>query len=183
MKPGWAWDEAPCDLEAAVIRMRTIQKTSAPIHRLMRIPVPWVFILAYLVGVGLQFLFPLTVHAAEIHRLSRVAGLVFLVVGAALAGWCLLIFRKIKTTTVPFESASHLVTWGPYKVSRNPMYISLILAYLGEAAILEQVWPLPLLALTVLYLARIVIPFEENRLQQVFGATYGEYCARVRRWI
>jgi protein-S-isoprenylcysteine O-methyltransferase Ste14 len=63
------------------------------------------------------------------------------------------------------------------------MYVGLVCAYLGEAGLLEQPWPLALLPFTVAYLDRIVIPVEEGRLHEVFGGSYEECRASVRRWL
>lgn len=62
------------------------------------------------------------------------------------------------------------------------MYAGLILAYLGEAGILHHVWPIIILPFTVAYLNSVVIPIEEERLAQAFGARYRQYRMRVRRW-
>ena len=104
-------------------------------------------------------------------------------IGAVIAAWALLIFRKARTTTVPGRTSSKLVTWGPYRFSRNPMYVALTLAYLGEAGLLKQAWPIVLLPLVLAYLNWIVIPVEEARLTEVFGGGYEQYRASVRRWI
>lgn len=63
------------------------------------------------------------------------------------------------------------------------MYVGLTLAYVGEAGILRQAWPLVLLPLVVAYVNWIVIPLEEARLTDVFRAEYDQYRARVRRWV
>jgi protein-S-isoprenylcysteine O-methyltransferase Ste14 len=63
------------------------------------------------------------------------------------------------------------------------MYVGLTLAYLGEAGILHQTWPVILLPLTVAYLNWIVIPVEEAKLKEVFGDEYERYRAAVRRWV
>jgi protein-S-isoprenylcysteine O-methyltransferase Ste14 len=63
------------------------------------------------------------------------------------------------------------------------MYVSLVLAYLGEAGFLTQAWPLFALALVILYINRIVIPLEEEILRRDFNIEYKEYCFRVRRWL
>jgi protein-S-isoprenylcysteine O-methyltransferase Ste14 len=84
---------------------------------------------------------------------------------------------------VPGRASTTLVTWGPYRFSRNPMYVSLTLAYVGEAAMLAHVWPLVLLPLTLAYVQWIVIPVEEGRLTEVFGPEYERYRAKVRRWV
>lgn len=157
---------------------------SAPrIHPLMHIPVPWVFVLTYLAGVACQSVMPLPLRSANLLLLSHIAGAALLLGGVTLAAWSQGLFRAARTTTVPFETSSQLITRGPYRFSRNPMYISLTMIYLGEAGILAQVWPLLLLPLTVAYVHRIVIPVEEARLREVFGDAYEQYCARVRRWI
>jgi protein-S-isoprenylcysteine O-methyltransferase Ste14 len=63
------------------------------------------------------------------------------------------------------------------------MYVGLSLAYLGEAGLLKQVWPVILLPLVVAYLNWVVIPVEEARLGEVFPQDYVRYRATVRRWI
>ena len=114
---------------------------------------------------------------------STVAGAILLVVGAVIAGWGLVIFRKARTTTVPGKSSVELVTWGPYRVTRNPMYVGLAIAYLGEAGLLKQIWPVLLLPLTLGYLHWVVIPVEEARLKDAFQDKYERYRSSVRRWI
>jgi protein-S-isoprenylcysteine O-methyltransferase Ste14 len=141
--------------------------------------VPWVFILAYLVGAGLQRVLPAPAGTPSL----RLAGAIVFVLGAALAAWCLLLFSRKKTTTTPGETSVALVTHGPYRLSRNPMYVSLTLLYLGEMGILGQVWPLAPLLAVMIYLDTTVIPLEESRLRERFGADYAGYAARVRRWL
>ena len=126
---------------------------------MMRIPVPWVFVLMYIIGAGLERALPLCAGMGGLPGVG-VAGGALLGIGAAIAGWGLWTFRVARTTTVPGKASSRLVTWGPYRFSRNPMYVGLIVAYLGEAGILRQVWPLILLPLTVAYVNWIVIPVE-----------------------
>jgi protein-S-isoprenylcysteine O-methyltransferase Ste14 len=152
------------------------------IRLLMHIPVPWVFILAYFVGVGLEWAFSPHIRKEELRGIT-VAGAGVFVAGAVIAGWSLLIFHKARTTTVPGRASAKLVTSGPYRISRNPMYVGLTLAYLGEAGLLKQLWPLIVLPLVLAYINSIVIPVEEARLKEVFGEDYGHYCSRTRRWI
>ena len=154
-----------------------------PFRLLLKIPVPWVFILVYLFGVLLQLIFPIAIHSLEMVFVMKISGIIFFVIGAFFACWSLFIFHKGHTTTTPGEASNILVTNGPYRFSRNPMYISLTLAYLGEAGLLTQVWPILALPLMFVYLKRIVIPLEENLLKKVFDGDYVNYCTRVRRWI
>jgi hypothetical protein len=67
----------------------------------MHIRVPWVFVLTYLVGVGLQFLIPVSIHNEKAFFIGDVAGIVLLAAGLTLAGWGLIIFRMVRTTTSP----------------------------------------------------------------------------------
>jgi protein-S-isoprenylcysteine O-methyltransferase Ste14 len=158
-------------------------KAGNPVRLLLRVPVPWVFVLSYLVGVGLGHLFRPSVTSPEVMRVMDVGGVVLLVAGAALAGWSQVIFRRAGTTTVPGQSSTTLVTRGPYRFTRNPMYVGLIAAYVGEAGLLKQMAPLAVLLLTVAYLNWIVIPVEEARLHEEFGSAYDLYRSTVRRWL
>jgi protein-S-isoprenylcysteine O-methyltransferase Ste14 len=91
----------------------------------MRLPVPWVFVLTYLLGVGLEASRSGTIRP-EAAFVSTIAGGVLFAVGAVIAGWALAIFHKARTTTVPGKYSAKLVTWGPYRLSRNPMYVGLV---------------------------------------------------------
>lgn len=153
-----------------------------PIRFLLHVPVPWVFVLSYLVGAALESMRRGTIRP-EAARASTIAGGILFVVGAVIAGWGLVLFREARTTTVPGKSSVKLVTRGPYRFTRNPMHVGLILAYLGEAALLKQIWPVIVLRLTISYLNWTVIPVEEERLKAVLQDEYEQYRSRVRRWV
>jgi len=155
-------------------------KTRVPF--LMHVPVPWVFVLTYLLGLALESVRPIP-RFPMMASVSAIAGGVVFVAGAVIAGWGLVIFHKAHTTTVPGQSSVRLVTWGPYRFTRNPMYLGLVLAYLGEAALLKQLWPVLVLPFTLVYLNWTVIPVEEAKLEEVFQVAYRQYRLRVRRWI
>ena len=149
---------------------------------LLRVPVPWVFVLTYLAGVGIEGAF----HRGGFFRDSKLltpVGFIIFTLGAGLAAWGWLLFHRARTTRVPGEASTTLVTSGPYRLMRNPMYVGLSVAYIGEAAILHQMVPVILLPLTIAYLNRVVIPIEEERLHAVFGAQYEQYQNDVRRWL
>jgi protein-S-isoprenylcysteine O-methyltransferase Ste14 len=150
---------------------------------LLKIPVPWVFVLGYLLGLPFQLLFPFKLFTDDALLYVKIAGIILFLVGMILASWSLLIFHKASTTTTPGESSKKLVRKGPYRFSRNPMYVSLILAYLGEAGFLTQVWPVIVLPLVIIYVNRIVIPLEEKILRRDFEGEYEMYCKQVRRWL
>src|ERR1700690_335354 len=152
-----------------------------PVRFLLHVPVPWVFVLTYLIGVVLERVHHATISPAA-ALVSTTAGAGLFAVGAVIAGWGLVLFRKAKTTTVPGKLSGKLVTWGPYRFTRNPMYVGLVLAYLGEAGLLKQIRPVFLLRFTVAYLNWTVIPLEEAKLEEAFHDECKQYRLRVRRW-
>jgi protein-S-isoprenylcysteine O-methyltransferase Ste14 len=106
-----------------------------------------------------------------------------LALGVALAAWGMATFRRAKTAIHPHHSASRLVTHGPYRFTRNPMYTGLTLAYLGGSALLDSAWPIVVLPIVLVVLFKTVISREEMYLSDAFGAEYTEYVASVRRWL
>lgn len=163
-------------------RARKLHK-GAPVSAVMRIPVPWVFILVYLAGVAVQRVLPIAIPSPGLAWIIRVAGFVFIALGIGVAFSALGIFRKTKTTTVPHETPSTLVTSGPYRFTRNPMYVGLTLVYLGVAGARLEIWPAILLPVLLAYINFVVIPVEEQNLRGVFGDAYQQYGARVGRWL
>ena len=145
---------------------------------------PWVFVLGYFAGVGLQYAIPRGPYfSARTMDVFSVSGIALFGVGALIAGWGLALFHKERTTTTPGDESRTLVTRGPYRFTRNPMYVGLTLAYLGEMAIQTQIAPIVPLFLVVAYVNWIVIPVEEARLRLHFGENYTQYCDRVGRWL
>jgi protein-S-isoprenylcysteine O-methyltransferase Ste14 len=90
--------------------------------------------------------------------------------------------RRHGTLNTAAASAA-LVTSGPYRYSRNPMYVGLILLYTGLALVFALPWALPLLIPLVLYTSVGVIVPEERYLDRAFGEDYRVYKTQVRRWL
>ena len=106
-------------------------------------------------------------------------------IGAVIGITAMVTFRRARTTMNPIkpEGATVLVTRGIFGVTRNPMYLSLVLYLLAWAAYLSS-WPaLLLLPLFVLYINRFQIMPEERALSSLFGEAYAAYMGRVRRWL
>ena len=110
-------------------------------------------------------------------------GVVLVALGVLLVVWGMLTFRGANTAIVPHRPASRVVTSGPYRFTRNPMYTGLAFAYCGAAAAMNTAWPLVLLPLVIALLVRLVIDREEAYLASAFGPDYDAYRARVRRWL
>ena len=88
-----------------------------------------------------------------------------------------------RTTLDPTGEPARLVVNGAHAWSRNPMYLSLTVVYIGLALALGRAWPLILVPVPWACMNWGVIPFEEGRLTETFGEAYVDYCRRVRRWI
>jgi protein-S-isoprenylcysteine O-methyltransferase Ste14 len=103
--------------------------------------------------------------------------------GAVLVAWGMLTFARAHTAIIPNRPASAIVDHGPYRFTRNPMYVGFTLAYMGGALLLNTAWPFAFLPFVLLALSRLVIAREERYLTEAFGASYTEYRSRVRRWL
>lgn len=92
-------------------------------------------------------------------------------------------FRRAGTSIIPNKPVSAFVASGPYRFTRNPMYVSLAALYLGVALILNSWWPVVLLPVVLVVIQRTVIAREERYLRERFPVEYPAYCSRVRRWL
>lgn len=113
--------------------------------------------------------------------------LAFVVMGAGLVmdGISIAAFFKAKTTVSPLspQKTSQIVETGLYRISRNPMYLGLLLILAGYSVLRGSPLALPVLAGFVAYITAFQILPEEERLLNAFGEPYAAYKRRVRRWI
>lgn len=116
-------------------------------------------------------------------RKAIALGLAAVGVSVAVAG--VVSFRTAKTTVNPLkpETASSLVVFGIYQVTRNPMYLGALIVLIGWATFLTNALAFVVAILFVLYLNRFQIIPEEKALIARFGPEFAAYCAKVRRWI
>ena len=92
-------------------------------------------------------------------------------------------FRRSGTTIDVRKPATALITEGPYRFSRNPIYVSLTLLYLGIGTLLNNAWILILVAPVFLVMNMWVVSREERHLEATFGEEFLRYKAAVRRWL
>jgi protein-S-isoprenylcysteine O-methyltransferase Ste14 len=111
-------------------------------------------------------------------------GILLVVCAVALAVAATLLFRREGTELAPTSPTNtKLVTSGPFQFTRNPMYLSLVIASLG-IAIWIGAWPMLLAPIASFATTNWVhIPFEEAKMRRQFGEAYEAYTQRVRRWI
>jgi protein-S-isoprenylcysteine O-methyltransferase Ste14 len=111
-------------------------------------------------------------------------GIILIVAGVALAVSAALLFRREGTEINPTSASNRaLVTTGPYRFTRNPMYLSLVIIAVGIAAWIGA-WPMFLVPIATFATANLAhIPFEEAKMSRQFGVAFAAYTSRVRRWI
>ena len=139
------------------------------------------------------YLFVAILLVAGLHRFLPVrkalvspynyAGVPILLVGLVLSVWCSNLFNKTKTTVKHFEQSSRLVTEGPYRFSRHPMYLGMALCLAGVAVLLGTVTPVLVVPVFVWLMSRKFIAAEERAMEDTFGDAYRQYKRRVRPWL
>jgi len=115
--------------------------------------------------------------------LVQALGAILIVTAVGVAFWGIREMRRAGTSVDPRDPTTALVTNGPFGFSRNPLYVSLTLCYLGIALAARSLWAIALLVVVLAVMQRGVIDREERYLEQKFGADYTRYKERVRRWI
>ena len=148
----------------------------------VRFPPPFVYALGVLAGwlANRRWRWAITDSPAAWRSIVAVLfGLAWLALFVSAAS----LFRRAGTSLIPNKPTSAFVVSGPYRFTRNPMYVSMAALYLAATFALNSWWPLVLLPLVLLVIQRAVIAREERYLRQRFPEEYPAYCSRVRRWL
>jgi protein-S-isoprenylcysteine O-methyltransferase Ste14 len=157
--------------------------TRAPLSNAgVYLPPPFIFFGGFLAGWAVDRWvrgLPLSSGGVALERV----GFGIVGVGVVLAAWGIVTFRRAGTAVIPHQAASQLVMTGPYRFTRNPMYVGLTIAYIGGVAVINSAWPLILLPLVLVVLVRRVVSREEQYLSDAFGDQFTAYRLRVRRWL
>ena len=98
-------------------------------------------------------------------------------------GWSLWLFARHETGLLPGSPTEAMIEEGPYRLSRNPLYVGMLALYLGLALLFPTLWGLALFPAAVLLVLWGAIRPEERFLRERFGPTYDDYARRVRRWL
>jgi protein-S-isoprenylcysteine O-methyltransferase Ste14 len=147
--------------------------------------IPWPVILLAIVGTGAWALgqhYPLPWPGID-DLPARVIGVGLGVLGAMLILWALDAFRRHRTTFLPTRGATTLITDGPYRRFRNPIYLGEALLFLGIAEATKNVWFVAAALVFAFLVTQLAILPEERHLENRFGDAYRNYKARTRRWI
>ncbi len=158
--------------------MKTTHFSAPPAPLIIRIPPPaWaVILLVVSYVISRLFRLPVVLH-------SNAWAFVAFVVGFSLALWGERTFVHAGTELMPSSATnSKLVTTGPFRYTRNPMYSGLLLAMLA-VALYFGAWPFYVSIIVLLIIIQAAfIPFEEAKMERQYGAAFQEYKSRTRRW-
>jgi protein-S-isoprenylcysteine O-methyltransferase Ste14 len=146
----------------------------------IRVPPPVYYIVGFLAGVALELIIPTSWPPFGVRlALALIAGGAWL----ALDGAAMVFFRRAGTSMVPINPTTALVTSGPYRFTRNPMYVGMVFLYVALAFAFGVIWALVFLPAVIVAIDRLVIAREEPYLERKFGQDYRDYKRRARRWL
>jgi protein-S-isoprenylcysteine O-methyltransferase Ste14 len=142
---------------------------------------PIALLLAFVGGLGIDWLYPLRFVPADISG-GWVGAAVF-AAGFALALWAIATFRDAGTRVETYKATSTIVESGPYRFTRNPIYVGMFVGLIGLAIGFNSLWILAALVPFFLIIRFGVVAREEDYLERKFGGPYLAYKTRVRRWL
>jgi len=143
-------------------------------------PAPVIFVAVLLVGVLLSLAFPVIFFP---RVMTLLVGAACFLLPFVLGSAALRAMRRARTSVNPYRPTTVLLTGGAFRLSRNPMYLGMVVSYVGLALLFNSLWAIVLLPLALVVVHFTVIKREEGYLEQKFGEEYRAYKARVRRWL
>jgi protein-S-isoprenylcysteine O-methyltransferase Ste14 len=146
-------------------------------------PPPFVYVASLALGFLAHRVVPADIVPPRYRPVVATIGWGLVVAWAIISLPALIAFRRLHTSIIPNRPATTVVETGPYRWTRNPMYVGLTVLSAGVACVFNALWPLVLLPLAVLVTDRYIIAREERYLERAFGDTYRDYQRRVRRWL
>ncbi len=144
-------------------------------------PPPFLYVVIFLFSLLLEKL--IDINSFFESTPASIASLVFLIAGFAFMLPALIKFFQTKNTLIPTKPATSLETSGIYSFSRNPMYLGLLLIYIGLAFLFGNWWTFILVPILIILVNKLIIIKEERYLERSFGPAYIDYRKKVRRWI
>jgi protein-S-isoprenylcysteine O-methyltransferase Ste14 len=146
------------------------------------IPPPLTYLAFLAVGLVANIYYPLPISSSG-TILLLILGFGVVTSGLAVGAVGLRAMQRAGVSPLPWRAPGKLVVDGPFRYSRNPLYVSLTLMYVGISVAINTLWPPALLFFAIVIVDRGVILQEEKFLERKFGEEYLSYKARVRRWI
>ncbi len=150
----------------------------------VRIFPPVIPALIILLGIGLNYVWPIDLALAISKPLRFwIGGAIVVSAMLGLGAWSILIMRRDGQREYPWEPTFNIIDHGPFRLTRNPMYLQMVLVCLGVGIAFMNWWLLLLTPVCGWLLLRLAIIPEEAYLEKRFGDTYLAYKERVRRWL
>ena len=146
---------------------------------IIRPPIAWA--VAVLAGLALNWLLPLPFVPATL--LARSLGVMVFAFALALFAWAIATIIRAGSKVPTSRPTTTIVDSGPYQLTRNPIYLGMVLGLIGLAISLNSLWLLLTMVSFAFVIRYGVVAREEAYLERKFGDVYGRYCARVRRWL
>jgi protein-S-isoprenylcysteine O-methyltransferase Ste14 len=144
------------------------------------IPPPLIYFIGFLFSYTMNRFYPIPIFDPP---LSIILAVIAAIPSAVLGLWSLLAFWRARTSLLPHRPSSSLVIVGPYRVTRNPMYVSLTLLYVSLGFLLSIAWAFIILPAVIFIINIYVIRREELYLQSKYGEQYRAYKKKVGRWL
>jgi protein-S-isoprenylcysteine O-methyltransferase Ste14 len=148
--------------------------------------IPWppvIYVAGIAVSLILHALYPLPWFGSPMSDILVAVGWLALLATVALFFTALRALSRAKTPINPNAQPEHLVTSGPFGISRNPIYLADTLLLIGVGLVSGITWFLPLALIAAFATKKMAIDKEEHWLTEKFGKRYRDYAKRVRRWI
>jgi protein-S-isoprenylcysteine O-methyltransferase Ste14 len=154
---------------------------NAKVHtKLVNIKPPQVAALLTAVSVALHYALP---KEYRLDFACPAASAFTFALGFAISTWAIWLFRRKGTPVVPSDRVISLVTSGPFRFSRNPMYLG-VTVMLFAVTLWFGTWPILIAPAGFWgFMSLVRIPYEEALLHKIFGEAYVSYAKKVRRWI
>lgn len=143
---------------------------------------PLIHVAAIAIGFLIEWAVPVRMEGSGFGIL-RIAGCILLAIALALIASAARIMFGAGTTPNPSQPSTVIVTNGPFRFTRNPMYLAWELICIGVGLLANALWPIVMAVPAALVTRWLVIDKEERYLEQKFGAEYLAYKSRVRRWV
>jgi len=141
---------------------------------------PTYFMILLVLSIVLHFIYPIN---KIIFFPYNHLGWILIVFGVTLNLWADGIFKKIRTTIKPNEMPSKFVDYGPFKISRHPVYLGMLMILLGVFVICGSIITLITPIIFIIIIEFLFIPLEEKNMIKKFGKKYLNYKRKVRKWI
>ncbi len=166
------------DLASGVLPFRRgVEVTDVANAGLFRPPI--IYLASILIGIAAHLIWPLPL----LSTLGTPLGIVVVLLALLLFTASVREFRAAGTCVRGNQPTHAIVSTGPYRFSRNPIYVSFSLLQLGIAFWVDNLWVAVTLLGSLTLTTLVVIAREEHYLEQMFGALYLDYKASVRRWL